>query len=110
MWLAASPMPGWGPARDSGGGSEETFSSSLLFRHAAFGFRFLSVDEDSTENSGQAPGLVRPVRPRSAGLLALLPGGGSAFRSERAARGNAARCNSLAQGERTSACLPGESG
>lgn len=36
-------MPGCGPASESGGGSEDTFSSSLLFRHAAFGFRFLSV-------------------------------------------------------------------
>lgn len=49
MWLDASPMPGCGPAKDSGGGSEETFSSSLLFRHAAFGFRFLSVGEESME-------------------------------------------------------------
>lgn len=36
-------MPGWGPASESGGGSEETFSSSLLFRQAALGFRFLSA-------------------------------------------------------------------
>ena len=48
-------MPGWGPAKDSGGGSEETFSSSLLFRHAAFGFRFLSV-EKSMEDLGLTQG------------------------------------------------------
>lgn len=45
MWFDASPIPGCGPAKESGGGSEDTFSSSLLFRHAAFGFRFLSVED-----------------------------------------------------------------
>lgn len=47
MWFDASPIPGCGPAKESGGGSEDTFSSSLLFRHAAFGFRFLSVEDGS---------------------------------------------------------------
>lgn len=106
MWLDASPMPGWGPARDSGGGSEETFSSSLLFRHAAFGFRFLSVEEQSTENSGHAQGFwCGPVRLRFCGPAdpssPVLP---SRTRGP-SGKMHPAAIHSLRAGKRPSVCL-----
>lgn len=50
MGLDASPMPWWEPANERGGPSDDTFSSSRLFRHAAFGFRFRSGTGTNTQS------------------------------------------------------------